>query len=303
MAISHISNEQLHAALKALEQAVYNHEQWAEALNGTLICRLPPDQRDLSHDAHRLCRFGQWYYESGSVDLAHYPGVEEIAAEHERMHQYAASLLRASVDGEPIAVEDYERFLTALKRLRLEISTVQRDLSEALHNLDPLTGTPSRTGMLTKLREQREMVTREIQACSVAMIDLDHFKAVNDSYGHLVGDKVLISFARHVMANLRPYDKVFRYGGEEFLICLPATDLETAYGILDRLRDGFASLLHDADDHGTFRVTVSFGLTLLDPAIAVEQTIDRADKALYAAKARGRNQTVLWDASMNIKPS
>lgn len=297
MAIPNMSDEQMRGALKELEQATYNHDQWAETLFGTLICRLQPDQRDIARDAHHQCRFGQWYYKSGIAALERHPGFAEIGLEHERMHQYAASLLHASMDGVPISVKDYERFMTALKRMRLEISSVQHEVEGALFNLDPLTGTPSRIEMLSKLREQQEFVRRD-HACVIAMVDLDHFKSVNDKCGHLVGDKVLIGAAHYIMAHLRPYDKVFRYGGEEFLICLADTDLKVGHDIIDRLREELASLPYETNSKETLHVTVSVGLALLDPAVAVEQSIDRADRALYAAKAQGRNRVVDWDASM-----
>jgi len=297
-----MSDEHTRLALKELEQALYSHDQWAETLYGTLICRLTPDDRDIGREAHHACRFGQWYYKSGSVALTDFPGFAEIGIEHERMHRYATSLLRASVDGVPISIKDYERFVTALKRLRLEIASVQRELESALFNLDPLTGTPSRLGMLGKLREQQEFVRRD-HACAIAMMDLDLFKSVNDRYGHLVGDKVLIGFARYVMAHLRPYDKVFRYGGEEFLICLADTDLESGRSIVERMREDLASLPFEGDGNGSFHVTVSFGIAALDADKSVEQSIDRADKALYVAKANGRNRVVSWDPSMNEGPA
>lgn len=300
MAIPNVPDEDMRLALKELEQAIYNHEQWAEALYGTLICRLTPDQRDINADAHRNCRFGQWYYRSGKAALDRHPGVPEIGIEHEHMHQYAARLLRSSAEGLPIPISDYEHFVTALKRLRLEITTVQRELEDALHNLDPLTGALSRAGMLTKLREQHELVKRKVHTCTLAMMDLDQFKALNDQYGHAVGDKVLIGFAHHVMAHLRPYDKIFRYGGEEFLICMPDTDLRSGHDVIDRLREEFAAAPHEVEGKGMIRVTVSVGLTLLDPNIPVEQSMDRADRALYAAKAAGKNRTITWDASMKI---
>ena len=298
-----MSDEIMRTALKQLEQALYNHENWAEALYGTLICRLTPDQRDISADAHRNCRFGQWYYTSGKAAFDRHPGVAEIGMEHEHMHQYATRLLRSSVEGLPILIEDYELFVTALKRLRLEVATVQRELEDALYNLDPLTGTPSRLGMLTRLREQHELVRREVHACTIAMIDLDHFKLVNDQYGHAVGDQVLIRLAHYVMSHLRPYDKIFRYGGEEFLVCMPDTDLRSGRDIIDRLREELAALPHDVNGKGAIHVTVSIGLTLLDPGTPVEQSMDRADRALYAAKAAGRNRIVTWDASMNASPA
>ena len=299
MAIPNMSDEQMRMALKELEQAIYNHNQWAEAIFSALICRLPPDQRDTRADAHHMCRFGQWFYQVGNTALKDHPGFAEIGHEHERMHQYAADLLRSSIEGVPISITDLDLFVNARKRLHLEIATVQHEFEVALFNLDPLTGTPSRTGMLSTLREQLEFARRE-RACAVVMMDLDHFKSVNDKYGHPAGDQVLIGFARHIMAHLRPYDKFFRYGGEEFLICLPDTDLHTAGSVIDRLRQELATLSFEAQDKSRFQVTGSFGMCLLDPDMPVEQSIERADKALYVAKESGRNRVVHWDASMGL---
>lgn len=299
MTLPNISDEQMHQALKELEQALYNHQQWADALYGTLICRLTPDQRDVSPEAHRLCRFGQWYYGAGVAMLEQHSGFREVGIEHERMHQYASGLLQSSSTGVPISITDYEHFVTTLKRLHLETSTILHELKDALSNLDPLTGTPGRVGMLTKLREQQELVKRKIHSCAIAMMDLDHFKAVNDEYGHVIGDKVLTNIARYIMTHLRPYDKIFRYGGEEFLICLPDTDLQAGHNIVDRLREELGSFSHTATGKAIFHVTVSFGVALMDPDLPVEQSLDRADKALYVAKAMGRNRAITWNASMS----
>lgn len=302
MSVSIIADEQLHAALRELKQAVYNHEQWTEMLLGALICRLAPDERDMSAEAHRRCRFGQWFFGQENADLRRHPGFAQIELEHERMHRYATILLRTAGDGRPIPVEDYERFNSALKRMRLEIATITREMEEALHNLDPLTGTSTRTEMLTRLREQHVLVGRRVQACAIAMMDLDYFKTVNDTYGHVVGDSVLTAVARYVLANLRPYDLVFRYGGEEFLICLPNAELQVAYAIVERLRDGLGALEHGANGNEPFHVTVSFGLARLDSAVSVEESIERADKALYAAKAAGRNRVAIWEPTMGAAP-
>ncbi len=297
MAIPIMSREQMRAAIVELDQALYNHELWSETLYAAIACRVPPDERDLAEDAHRNCRFGQWYYGQGAVTFEGHPGFAEIEHEHQRMHHFAARVLQLSARGEAVSVQDYEQFVTALKRMRLEIETLKRELDEALHNLDPLTGTPSRIDMLTKLREQQQMVKRKVHGCAIAMMDIDHFKVINDYYGHLAGDRVLIAFAKHLTARLRPYDKVFRYGGEEFLIMLPDTELPAAEKIVERLRRELGAMPHEGEAKGVFHVTVSFGLALMQPDIPVEQSIDRADKALYLAKVGGRNRTVVWELS------
>ena len=134
------------------------------------------------------------------------------------------------------------------------------------------------------------------------MMDLDRFKTVNDTYGHAAGDRVLAGFARYITAHLRPYDKISRYGGEEFLLCLTDTDLETAQAIIDRLREELASLPFDGNGKGSFHVTASFGLVALDPDQPVERSIERSDQALYAAKANGRDRAVAWHAAISGQP-
>ncbi|TAM45423.1 MAG: diguanylate cyclase [Gammaproteobacteria bacterium] len=291
------SPEELQAALQQLEQAIYNHDAWYKELNRTLICQLPHDRRDVADDAHRQCRFGQWYYNLAPQKLHDNAAFAAMEVEHERMHRLATRLLAASETRKVIRSHDYDEFSNALDRLRLQIYTLKREIEDTLYNRDPLTGVESRVGMLTKLREQLELVKRRIQHCCIAIMDLDDFKVVNDTHGHLAGDLVLAAFARYVMEHVRTYDKVFRYGGEEFLVCLPGTDLKTGHALIERLREGLAAT---AVDHGgkAILTTVSFGVTLLDPDISVEESIGRADKALYAAKAAGRNCSRIWDPSM-----
>ena len=294
-----LSPEKIRVALGELEQALFHHEQWSEGLNRTLICGLSPDQRDLDSEAHRHCRFGQWLYGAGSGNLNDHPGFSEIEMAHKRMHNSVKDMLAASMNHERISLEDYERFVTSLKQMRLEVLTTKHELEDAIYNLDPLTGAASRIGMLTKLRDQQLLVKRKVHFCCVAMLDIDRFKNINDTHGHPVGDRVIVEIARHVLAKLRPYDLFFRYGGEEFLICSVNADLKLGSEIADRLRQGIAGLRFESDNGTIFHVTVSIGLALLDPDATVEQSIERADKALYAAKAAGRNRVMIWDPSMS----
>ncbi|MBK5265632.1 MAG: diguanylate cyclase [Alphaproteobacteria bacterium] len=298
--IRHLTQEEMLAVVTELDQAIYTHEQWTEEMYTALICHVHADERDLSDDSYHRCRFGQWYYADGTAKLSDWPGFEEIAIEHKRMHQYATSLLRASMHGTPISLHDYERFVSALKRMRLEIQTLKRELEVSLYNTDALTGVPGRLQMLQKMRENQEFVVRGIHSCAIAMLDVDKFKAVNDVHGHLAGDHVLTAIAGYIQAHLRPYDLIFRYGGEEFLLCMPDANLESGREICDRLRSELGSLSHEADGGSGFQVTVSIGVAELGADYTVEEAINRADQALLSAKAAGRDRVFAWNPPLAI---
>lgn len=294
----HVTLNETQAIVMQLDQAIHQHNEWYASLIRTLVCRLPYDRRDVATDAHRECRFGQWFYSREPGRLRRHAGFAAIEVEHERMHRMAAELLLASAAGKAIPVHDYNDFANTLERLHLELHTLKREHEDLLYNHDPLTGAYGRLGMLTRLREMQELVKRRVQACCIAMMDLDDFKTVNDRHGHVAGDQALAASAHYVMEHLRPYDNTFRYGGEEFLICLQNTDLTHGQALVERLREGLAALPIAVEGQEALHVTASFGVALLDPDVAVEQSIARADKALYAAKAAGRNCSRLWDASM-----
>lgn len=293
-----VEQNEIQAILSQLDQAIYNHGQWFDSITRTLVCRLPHDQRDVAKKAHRQCRLGQWYYSAAPDKLRGSPSFIALEEEHKNMHQLAAKLLQMSASGTTISPFDFDNFANSLERLRLQIYTLKRELEDALYNLDSLTGANSRIGMLTRLREQLELVRRHVQPCYIAMMDIDHFKAVNDKHGHVVGDRVLTASAHYVMEHIRPYDTLFRYGGEEFLLCMQNTDATVGYELVERLRQGLAAIPIEYGGGGALQITVSFGVTLLDPDVSVEHSIDRADKAMYAAKVAGRNSTRIWDPSM-----
>ena len=133
------------------------------------------------------------------------------------------------------------------------------------------------------------------------IMDIDHFKKINDTYGHLVGDRVLIAVAKSILHCLRPTDMPVRYGGEEFTIFLPGTSIENAKIVGERLRASIESMkiqLPDQDD--SISVTISVGFTERKDGDTVETIIKRADDALYYAKEAGRNKVCvnLGDGTM-----
>lgn len=292
-----LNQADMHVALAEMDQAIQLHEQWLEDVHSTLVCHTEADPRDLDDEAWHNCRFGQWYYASVTGNIAELPGFREVEAEHRKMHECATRLLRAITQKQPTKLSDYKCFTNAMKRMRLEILTLKRQLEVALYNIDPLTGVPGRMQMLQKLREDREFATRSGHPCAVAMLDVDRFKTVNDTYGHLAGDHALKAVANHVQEHLRQYDSFFRFGGEEFLLCMPDADTQTARQICDRLRSELSDLVHrpEQDRDTCFRATVSFGVAELTAEDPVEEALRRADQALLAAKAAGRNRVEVWE--------
>jgi diguanylate cyclase (GGDEF)-like protein len=296
--INYVSREELQKSIEQLEQALYNHKQWSSELTRTLVCRLAGDEHDLSPNAYKACRFGQWYYGSNIPDkLKEHPGFIAIGDEHMRMHQLCTQLLSEN-SSNSIKTIDYDKFANALDRMRLEIIALKRELDETLYNHDPLTGAITRVSMLPTLRELHEITKREGGQCVIAMMDIDHFKNVNDLHGHVIGDRALITLVNYCLKNIRLYDKVFRYGGEEFLLVMQNTGLPEGLDNIQRLREGISLLPIDIGTQQPLHITVSFGLALLDPNSSIEESIDHADKALYSAKNNGRNCVKTWGENL-----
>jgi diguanylate cyclase (GGDEF)-like protein len=161
------------------------------------------------------------------------------------------------------------------------------------------------TDSLTKVYNRRhfyELASKELSRSirtkiplSVIMLDIDHFKKVNDSYGHLVGDQVLIRFVQICQQNLRTYDILCRYGGEEFAVLLPDTEINQAPIVAERLRKAIESTELIINSQSIF-ITASFGIANLDldNELSLESILDRADQALYKSKQLGRNCIFSW---------
>ncbi|MBR1146420.1 GGDEF domain-containing protein [Bradyrhizobium sp. AUGA SZCCT0431] len=160
---------------------------------------------------------------------------------------------------------------------------------EELAELDELTGSYNRRCIMRMLDEEIARAGRNDAPCSIALIDLDWFKRINDAFGHPTGDEVLRTFAITMFANIRGIDRFGRYGGEEFLLVLPGMSTDHAVRALDRLRGIIAELDWSAFSPD-MSVTISGGVATLKPEETPDIFLARADSALYAAKAQGRNR-------------
>lgn len=156
---------------------------------------------------------------------------------------------------------------------------------------DSLTGLLNHSTLLRRLDHELQRAARQGTHLSFAMVDIDHFKQVNDTWGHLAGDHVILTLARLLRERLRQTDLIGRYGGEEFAVILPDTTPEEASQVLDGLRASFARIEQHAE-HQVFHVTFSVGLAGFQGRTADRGILDQADAALYEAKRQGRNRLI-----------
>lgn len=217
-----------------------------------------------------------------SVDPAYYPPQLEM--------------LRFGVMLGSLPVLIFTAYLISSWRKRL--STQRRELQQALDQVqqlatrDSLTGLYNRRHMQEKLAYAAQRYQRYGERFTVALIDLDHFKRINDEHGHLVGDQALMAFASAASMVLRDTDTLARWGGEEFLFLMPNTSPQKAVIALDRVRDALVSV-SVSDAAPQLRLRFSAGLALHQGQEGTEATLERADQALYQAKSAGRHRSVV----------
>jgi diguanylate cyclase (GGDEF)-like protein len=185
-------------------------------------------------------------------------------------------------------VESTQAKQIAIKK-QIEVDAIMSQADEIKH-IDPLTFMPNRRLIINALQSEVIRAQRYHTPLSISMLDVDHFKRINDTHGHAVGDEVLVEIGRHLRDHIRHPDTAGRYGGEEFLILLPNTSIKFAGEQAARLCREIRKLELTAEA-GAFHVTVSVGIAELDLASDTwRKLLNRADKAMYAAKEQGRDR-------------
>jgi len=191
------------------------------------------------------------------------------------------------------------RVASGMRILRLEEELMQARIQmEALAMHDGLTGLLNRRAIEEYAEAEFNMAGRKKQAMSVILLDIDHFKNVNDRFGHKFGDVVLRLVAQTLKEDLRNYDRVGRWGGEEFLLILPGTELRDAVTVAERLRSKTAAVQTSLENGETFSIHISLGTACTTGQFqSLAKLIDAADQALYQAKQSGRNRVCTFEAS------
>jgi diguanylate cyclase (GGDEF)-like protein len=217
-----------------------------------------------------------------------------VRRQNRRLASLAERLTRAADEGELVAL-DAERI--ADPRLRAAFSKLADRVADTwrLATVDPLTGIANRQAVLSRVDEELARATRYNHPLSVILVDLDHFKRLNDSHGHAAGDAVLRNVAQLLAANVRSVDVAGRYGGEEFLVVLPETDVDAAAALAEKLRRIVGSSEVRTAEGERLAITMSAGVAGgMGNVLRLDALVRDADAALYSAKALGRNQMFVF---------
>ncbi len=238
------------------------------------------------HVAYRACRALGRFDEA----LAHFEAAERIERRRTMVQLRAQSSLF-------VTRTEAQHAQWQAEQARREAQEQRERAVAAAENAerDPLTGLGNRRHLLTRCAELLPAARRQQRPLALALLDLDRFKAVNDTHGHAVGDAVLVALAQLLRESMRTDDVLVRHGGEEFVLVLPGLAAEAAVEVCERLRERVAAFPWQRDCGTSVPVTASLGLATA-PAYELELLLERADQALYRAKAEGRNRVLLAPA-------
>ncbi|MDR9502232.1 MAG: GGDEF domain-containing protein [Desulfurivibrionaceae bacterium] len=222
--------------------------------------------------------------------VVEHPLFQEVSSRQGDLLAQVQPVLSAAAEGQ-LNASLFRPLIKAMQRLDIAINRFDMAITASLTDVDELTGLLNRTAMDRDLKRELAQAKRTKKSLCLAMVDADHFKKVNDDYGHGFGDTVLEELAERFERSLRPRDRIYRYGGEEFLVALPDTALQQAEKVMERIRIRCSEQPIIEEDISVTQ-TVSIGLTEVNIDEEIDIAIERADEALYQVKQSGRNRLV-----------
>ena len=279
------------ASVGETQQRLTNHLRFANLLHCSL-------------DINEVLRLfaGELTRELGLASVSYAHSRFDVAIEFGEPSRHRADY-QLDIEGQSYGALQFSREKRLSKRELAQLEVAMGSLLPALRNAllylnamqtaarDALTGVGNRVALEVTAEREIAMARRNGQPSALLVIDIDHFKRVNDKYGHSAGDSVLVETARQLQQNCRESDSIFRFGGEEFVVLLSQTDENGATAIAERIRNAIDSM---AVQYGAqiIHTTASIGVACLNRSEGLHAWFDRADQALYLAKQAGRNRVV-----------
>lgn len=279
--------------IQDLDIAVQSHHDWIRRLlrYAVLGGNQPADMINLN--AHKICTFGQWLDSDGAA-LAQFDHKkrEELSCAHQAMHDSVREIVKFIPAGKGTEHllnkldENQENLLNLINEFKTQLVTIK--------NLnDPLTGLPLRQVLNHSFSQFKKRCKRNGKLFFIALIDVDHFKKVNDNFGHPVGDDALRHLVNTLLHSIREEESLFRFGGEEFLQLLEVRDEKEVIIAAQRSIETVRNTPMSLPDGKQLRLTITMGLARVGNEETMRSALERADAAMYEGKRAGRDRYVL----------
>lgn len=283
--------------VRSLNQSTDAHFRWLVKILRFIDSRNIDLPEISSDEAHLHCEFGHWLNTRLLEEREDTNFLLDINKKHIRVHQACRNLISA-IEQQRQTNDVFTLFEKSLLAFTEALTHYKVHLLQLRTSYDALTGLPLRR----ILDESFASMNKELGADGLylLLLDIDHFKKVNDNYGHLNGDIVLRSLALNISNNIRRSESMYRYGGEEFIVVLHASNDQDAVAIAERLRRDIARLETIAGEH-LIRVTFTGGLTRIHEGESLREVLERADIALYTGKKSGRNCSQLINRELQTQ--
>ena len=289
--------KEIDETVRSLNQSTDAHFRWLVKILRFIDSRNVDLPEISSDEAHLHCEFGHWLNTRLLEEREDTNFLLDINKKHIRVHQACRNLISA-IEQQRQTNDVFNLFEESLLAFTEALTHYKVHLLQLRTSYDALTGLPLRR----ILDESFASMNKELGADGLylLLLDIDHFKKVNDNYGHLNGDIVLRSLALNISNNIRRSESMYRYGGEEFIVVLHASNDQDAVAIAERLRRDIARLETIAGEH-LIRVTFTGGLTRIHEGEALREVLERADIALYTGKKSGRNCSQLINRQLQTQ--
>ncbi len=283
--------------VRSLNQSTDAHFRWLVKILRFIDSRNVDLPEISSDEAHLHCEFGHWLNTRLLEEREDTNFLLDINKKHIHVHQACRNLISA-IEQHRQTNDVFNLFEESLLAFTEALTHYKVHLLQLRTSYDALTGLPLRR----ILDESFASMNKELGADGLylLLLDIDHFKKVNDNYGHLNGDIVLRSLALNISNNIRRSESMYRYGGEEFIVVLHASNDQDAVAIAERLRRDIARLETIAGEH-LIRVTFTGGLTRIHEGESLREVLERADIALYTGKKSGRNCSQLINRQLQTQ--
>lgn len=287
-------SQETDAFIAELDAAVEAHMDWTRRILRCVVLRASPGDDVLAPIAHTLCRFGHWFTASRAYfDALDTEAAQRVETVHQSMHDAIRSICSDVLSGQSGQSADLQAFEESQSELLGLLARFKTLILSNAIRCDPLTGLALRHGLEKDFTQLRKLAQRNHTLLYVVMIDADHFKRVNDTYGHPVGDMVLRHLADTLRSALRGNEPLYRFGGEEFLWLMQCKSVEEAGLSAQRLLNIVRTSPFALANGQALPMTVTLGLALVSEQEELCSALKRADEALYAGKNAGRDRFVI----------